>query len=79
MGYCGVLVVTAGYPAVTQIALQVRIVLNGRQGTKGLTDGRVQGTAGPRVQHGTGYCRVHGTSGHRVLQGKEYCRVQRAK
>ena len=83
MGYWGV---NAGYPAVCpsipvpQIALQGRIVLNILQGTKGLTDGRLQDTAGHRVLHGTGtgYCRVHSTSGHRALQGKEYYRVQMA-
>jgi len=61
-------VVTAGYPAlspvipVPQIALQVRIVLNGR----------VQDIAGYRVVQGN--C----NSGHMVLKGKEYCSVQKS-
>ena len=83
---------TGGYWWVPQIALQVRIVLNGLQVTKGLKNGRVQGTSGHRVLHGTvkgtaGYI-LHSTLRHRVLQGKQstegymvlkgvgYCRLQ---
>ena len=66
---------TGGYWWVHQIALQDRIVLNGLQVTKGLKNGRVQGTAGHRVLHGTvqgiaGYT-LHSTLRHRVLQGKQ--------
>ena len=77
--------VTAGYPAlcpvipVPQIALKVKIVLNGLQGKKGLTDCRVQDTAVHSVLQGTGYYRVHCNSGYRVLQGKEYCSVQKTR
>ena len=39
------------------------MVLNGLQGTKGLIDGRVPGTAGNRVLHVTGY------AGYIVIQG----------
>ena len=59
MGYYRILGVTAGYPAVCpvilvpQIGLQGRIVLKGLQGTKGLKDSRVQGTAGHRVLQGS--------------------------
>ena len=90
-GY-GIMRGTGGYWWVPQIALQVRIVLNGLQVTKGLKNGRVQGTAGHRVLHGTvqgteGYI-LHSTLRHRVLQGKQstegymllkgvgYCRLQ---
>ena len=84
-GY-GIMRGTGGYWWVPQIALQVRIVLNGLQVSKGLKNSRVQGTAGHRVLHGTvqgiaGYI-LHSkqskqsTAGFIVLKGVGYCRLQ---
>ena len=61
--YWGVIGSSGGYSRVLQVlgvlrgtwgysGLQGRIVLKGLQGTKGLTDGRVQGTAVHRVLQG---------------------------
>ena len=69
MGYWGEWGFTAGYPAVCLVIPVPQIALAGRNDTE-LIDGRVQGTAGNRVLHVTGY------AGYIVIQSTGYCKVK---